>query len=805
MTAQPSPSEEAAESPSIPQRLPREYVLGRYVIDGWVREGGMASLYRGHHVTTGATVAIKVQLSGDDNEVSAARFAREAEVIGRLSGVQNIVQVHDADDLGDGRRYVVMEWIEGDNLEELLDDIRNNDESMKLLRICRLMKDVALALDATHKAQVVHRDLKPSNIMIDRSHPDREIAKLVDFGISADLGTGGDFGDLTQAGVVLGTAGYMAPEQAVGLPAAPRMDIFAFGIVLFEMITGYRPPPGQVTESLPDVSTLRSRVPKELSALVNACICRNPKERPDGAISLVAQLDEAITALSGHTTKKKPAAQTVRVPPVAVVPSVPPTHAAVEAVAPSPTSTQVTGGTDPVVAPAPANAQATGGTDPVVAPRPTAPANGQVTGGTDPVVAPASTEISVTKTSGQTAELVPAITPRTGAPGATEQYATAVAPGTVAPEPTEQRISTISLDTNDPGEPEQSTSTISSRPTAGPAAIEQGPATAPTSGVVPGTEPTATSSIVASAGSVPMSGPALDHEPDGAIRTMPKIEPGPNAVAETPLSTMNGPTAPTWEHLSDTNIMVSGMADAAPLGHPTRAHSESSSKKRVRIVLVLGCLAVLLLLAIGYVSSTHGPEALGTRVEQVRGTDLKDRPHSAESGGFTGVSSTPPNASSEPVAQRETETTDTTEVAVLDSPLVAESRSEPVSSGDTTGSSELGPSSTTGELPELGSSSDEEGVSQPETPTPAPAPAPACRAIRRRAEAALAASEWHKVIRNTKNRRCWSPVERTRLRVEAYLQLRRYADCIREGTGYADSRVIKTTKFCRERLSAAGG
>lgn len=785
MTAQPSPSGEAAESPSIPQRLPREYVLGRYVIDGWVREGGMASLYRGHHVTTGATVALKVQLSGDDDEVSAARFAREAEVIGRLSGVQNIVQVHDADDLGDGRRYVVMEWIEGDNLEELLDDIRNNDESMELVRICRLMKDVALALDATHKAQVVHRDLKPSNIMIDRSHPDREIAKLVDFGISADLGTGGDFGDLTQAGVVLGTAGYMAPEQAVGLPAAPGMDLFAFGIVLFELITGYRPPPGQVTESLPDVSTLRSRVPKELSALVKACISRNPKERPDSAISLVAQLDEAITALSGQYLKKKPATQTVRVPPVAAMPNVQPTHAAASrpAVAPKPTST---GGTDPAVAPAPTMARATDGTD--------------------PVVAPASAEISVTATSRQTAGLVSVSTPGTGAPGATEQSASTVVLGTVAPEPTEQRVSAVFLDTNPPGGPEESTSAISSRPTAGPAAIEQGPANEPglTPGVLPSTDPTATRSTVANANSVPMSGPAPDCEPNRAIRTMAKTEPGPHAAAETPVSMMNGATAPTWEHLSGTNIMVSGMADAAPLGHPTRAHSVSSSKKRGPIVLVVGCLTVLLLLVIGYVSSKHGPEAVGTSVERAHVASPEDRPHSAESGGFVAVSSTPPSSSTEPVARGETEIADTTEVAVLDSPLIARSRSEPVSSRDATGSSELTPSSTTGEPPGLGSQSNEEEVSQSETPMPAPAPA-SCKSARRRTQAALAAGEWNKIIRNTKNRRCWSPVERTRLRVEAYLQLRRYADCTREGTGSADSRVIKSTKFCRARLSAAGG
>jgi hypothetical protein len=266
--------------------LERGTVLGRYVIDGWVRDGGMASLHRGHHVKTGAKVAIKVQRRGgpDDEATAAARFEREGQVMGRLSGVPYVVQVHDVDELPDGRRYLVMEWIEGDDLEETLDDLRNADRRMEIERACRLLGDVARALVAVHAAQVVHRDLKPSNVMIDRSRAERETAKLLDFGISADLGAGGGSGELTAAGVVLGTAGYVAPEQALGLPADPGFDVYAFGAVAFEVLTGRRvPPDGLGPEQLPPVSQLRPSVPAALSELVGACLQRDPTRRPTSA------------------------------------------------------------------------------------------------------------------------------------------------------------------------------------------------------------------------------------------------------------------------------------------------------------------------------------------------------------------------------------------------------------------------------------------------------------------------------------------------------------------------------------------
>jgi eukaryotic-like serine/threonine-protein kinase len=284
----------------VPIRLPRGTVLGRYAVDGWVREGGMAALYRGHHVQTGAKVAIKVQRSSDEDDATvAARFVREGEVMGRLSGVPNVVQVHDMGALPDGRRYLVMEWIDGDNLEELLDGLRNTDASLSIERACRLVADVALALAAAHRASVVHRDVKPSNVMIDRSLADREVAKLLDFGISADLGAGGHGVDLTATGVVLGTSGYVAPEQALGLPADPAFDVYALGVVLFEAITGRAmPPEGLGPLRLPPLRQLRAGVPAELEVLVERCMSRDPSQRPASA-GEVAEVLAAVRAERG--------------------------------------------------------------------------------------------------------------------------------------------------------------------------------------------------------------------------------------------------------------------------------------------------------------------------------------------------------------------------------------------------------------------------------------------------------------------------------------------------------------------------
>jgi len=286
--------------PRLPLRLPEGTALGRFVVAGWVRDGGMAGLYRGRAPDTGERVAIKVQLPASASDPSQrARFDREVDVMRRLEAEPHVVRIFDDGTLGDGRRYLVSEWIEGENLEELLDRLRDDDRNLGLVRVVALARELAVGLGAIHRHRVVHRDLKPANIMVTPTGGGGERVKIVDFGVSADLGGDGQDQELTTAGMVIGTDGYMAPEQAAGVAAHPAFDVYAFGAVLFEVVTGARlPPSGWATDVIATLTKLRPRVPPALAELVAACLEQNPARRPESAEVLVDRL-ESIGSSSG--------------------------------------------------------------------------------------------------------------------------------------------------------------------------------------------------------------------------------------------------------------------------------------------------------------------------------------------------------------------------------------------------------------------------------------------------------------------------------------------------------------------------
>lgn len=270
-------------------------LVGRHRVVGKLAEGAQAIVYIGEHVVTRAQVAIKVlRRCHCGSREMIARFEREARVMGRVAGCGTIVQIHDAGTLADARPFLVTEFVRGRELSTLLSNARRRDVTMDLERVLTIGRDLAAALRDAHGRGVVHRDLKPSNVMIARMPDGREVAKLVDFGVSGDLAVRGTSPELTRAGSVVGTLEYMSPEQAAGQPASVSMDIYALGVVLFEMTTGTLPPShGLRRGTVPRIAGLRADIPQALDALVSRCLCADPTARVADAVEVLSRLAAA--------------------------------------------------------------------------------------------------------------------------------------------------------------------------------------------------------------------------------------------------------------------------------------------------------------------------------------------------------------------------------------------------------------------------------------------------------------------------------------------------------------------------------
>ncbi len=260
--------------------------IGRYVDLQLLGQGGMGAVYRGRDPELDRPVAIKVMLHATPDFV--ARFRREAQSIARLAHA-NIVQVYDFGVDGEGNPYFVMELIDGTPLDEI---VRTRGK-MQPLDVVRLAKQAAAGLAAAHRAGIVHRDVKPSNLIVDgRGH-----LKLVDFGI-ARMESGSQ---LTNAAALMGTPGYMAPEQAGGKKVDHRADIYALGMTLFEMCAGgpaftADDPIALVVmnmqQPLPDLRQHAPGVPEELVGLIDMMAQKDPDARLQSCDAVVAALED---------------------------------------------------------------------------------------------------------------------------------------------------------------------------------------------------------------------------------------------------------------------------------------------------------------------------------------------------------------------------------------------------------------------------------------------------------------------------------------------------------------------------------
>ncbi len=270
--------------------------LGAYEIRGQLGAGGMGEVYRARDTRLERTVAIKIlnsQLTASAE--LRARFEREAKVISQLQH-PHICVLHDVGS-ENGTDYLVMEYLEGESLSDKLK--RGPLATNELLKIA---VEIADALHKAHKAGIIHRDLKPGNVMLTKSG-----AKLLDFGLAKSMaasaaaagsGSASVFAaaatmtspasPLSSAGAVIGTVQYMSPEQIQGHEADARSDVFAFGVMLYEMATGKRAFEGKTQSSIvgqilavdpPPISEVHPVSPAALSRLVKTCIAKDPDER----------------------------------------------------------------------------------------------------------------------------------------------------------------------------------------------------------------------------------------------------------------------------------------------------------------------------------------------------------------------------------------------------------------------------------------------------------------------------------------------------------------------------------------------
>lgn len=273
-------------------------IAGRYVIEEVIGEGGMATVYRARHKLIERPVAVKVMnpmLATDP--IVRERFRREARSAQKLAH-PNIIEIYDQGDTEDDTCYIVMELLRGQSLASVV----YGGDNLEVGRAVHIMVQIARGLARAHDLEVIHRDIKPENIFLCRREDGSDLVKLLDFGIAKSR----QDSRLTEQGELFGTPQYMAPERILGNDNGGSSDLYALGVVFYEMLTGELPfeAPDVATffikhmhEPAPSARDKNPDVPKRLDELVGRMLAKSPADRPVDAHRVHADLLEVVREL----------------------------------------------------------------------------------------------------------------------------------------------------------------------------------------------------------------------------------------------------------------------------------------------------------------------------------------------------------------------------------------------------------------------------------------------------------------------------------------------------------------------------
>lgn len=307
-----APEDRSAHAESPEDELIGTELDGRYKILELLGQGGMGSVYVAEQLALRKEVALKMirpELAGDGE--MAARFAREAMASAKLDH-PHVAAALDYGTLPDGGAFLVMQLVRGRSLADVIE----REGALPWARATAIAAQVADALAAAHAAGIVHRDLKPENVLLEPRDDGSELVKVLDFGIARVAMDDGPAPEgaaprraLTRVGMVMGTPGYMAPEQAMGEKVDERADLYALGVMLWESVMGTELFPGteltaivsrQLTEPTPPLGDVGA--PPELEALLTRLLANRPEDRPESA----SEVRDALRQMTWRTSAASP-------------------------------------------------------------------------------------------------------------------------------------------------------------------------------------------------------------------------------------------------------------------------------------------------------------------------------------------------------------------------------------------------------------------------------------------------------------------------------------------------------------------